>query len=351
MHQGPVPNKKYMEPQVQCQLLTIQNLYDPDDSVTIHPINLTASGWINNDYCGLKKKFIQRENSSLSLNKTGYNKKQSLTTINNLNASKTNRILNLAVFPKKTDSKSNLISKKLKSNQSQLNSKTRNNLDKEVKYCVNKASNLGNYIAQTSLNDSANKLKTFELDLKYIDYKRNWYDILSRTKRRHELKWKSPPSNTAKLDDFEMKQTLGHGSYGTVLLCKHRESGVHYAMKILQKKSVVKSKQITHTINEKKILNSINFPFITSLVYSFKDEANLYMVLPFVAGGEMFVHLHRVNRFSETLTKFYCAQVVLAIEYLHNLDIIHRDLKPENTLISPDGYIKISDFGFAKHVM
>ena len=134
MHQGPVPNKKYMEPQVQCQLLTIQNLYDPDDSVTIHPINLTASGWINNDYCGLKKKFIQRENSSLSLNKTGYNKKQSLTTINNLNASKTNRILNLAVFPKKTDSKSNLISKKLKSNQSQLNSKTRNNLDKEVKY-------------------------------------------------------------------------------------------------------------------------------------------------------------------------------------------------------------------------
>ncbi len=101
---------------------------------------------------------------------------------------------------------------------------------------------------------------------------------------------------------------------------------------------------------EKKILSCINFPFITSLVYSFKDNANLYMVLPFVAGGEMFAQLHRVSRFSEALTKFYVAQIVLGVEYLHSLDIIHRDLKPENTLINADGYIKISDFGFAKHV-
>ena len=61
-------------------------------------------------------------------------------------------------------------------------------------------------------------------------------------------------------------------------------------------------------------------------------------------------HLIKSNRFSENLTKFYCTQVVLAIEYLHSLDIIHRDLKPENTLISNDGYIKISDFGFAKYI-
>ena len=74
------------------------------------------------------------------------------------------------------------------------------------------------------------------------------------------------------------------------------------------------------------------------------------MVLPFVAGGEMFAQLHRVSRFSETLAKFYVAQIVLGVEYLHSLDIIHRDLKPENTLISSDGFIKISDFGFAKHV-
>jgi protein kinase A len=72
---------------------------------------------------------------------------------------------------------------------------------------------------------------------------------------------------------------------------------------------------------EKKILGSISFPFITSLVYSFKDNSNLYMVLPFVAGGEMFAHLHKVSRFSEALTKFYMSQIVLAVEYLHNLGI------------------------------
>jgi protein kinase A len=76
----------------------------------------------------------------------------------------------------------------------------------------------------------------------------------------------------------------------------------------------------------------------------------LYIALEFAPGGEMFKHLVKSNRFSENLTKFYCTQVILAIEYLHNLDIIHRDLKPENTLISTDGYIKISDFGFAKYI-
>lgn len=103
-------------------------------------------------------------------------------------------------------------------------------------------------------------------------------------------------------------------------------------------------------MNEKKILNAVNFPFIASYAASFKDNCNLFIALEFVVGGEMFKHLVKYNKFSENLTKFYCAQVVLAIEYLHNMDIIHRDLKPENTLIAQDGYIKLSDFGFAKHV-
>lgn len=123
-----------------------------------------------------------------------------------------------------------------------------------------------------------------------------------------------------------------------------------YALKILEKRNVIKTKQVEHTLNEKKILNTTSFPFLTSLVYSFKDNANLYIVLEFIAGGEMFTHLVKLKRFSENLARFYCAQVVLAVEYLHSLDILHRDLKPENTLIAQDGYIKISDFGFAKQV-
>lgn len=131
---------------------------------------------------------------------------------------------------------------------------------------------------------------------------------------------------------------------------KKRDSGKFYALKILEKRNVVRSRQIEHTLNEKKIISSVNSPFIASFIASFKDYSNLYIVLEFVNGGEMFKHLVRTNRFTENVSKFYCAQVVLAIEYLHSLDIIHRDLKPENTLISHDGYIKITDFGFAKYV-
>jgi protein kinase A len=74
------------------------------------------------------------------------------------------------------------------------------------------------------------------------------------------------------------------------------------------------------------------------------------MLLEFVPGGEMFSHLRRVGRFSESHSRFYASQIVLAFEYLHNLGIIYRDLKPENLLIDSHGYVKVTDFGFAKRV-
>ncbi|CAI2293745.1 unnamed protein product [Caenorhabditis sp. 36 PRJEB53466] len=158
------------------------------------------------------------------------------------------------------------------------------------------------------------------------------------------------PNNTACLDDFDRIKTLGTGSFGRVMLVKHKQSGNFYAMKILDKQKVVKLKQVEHTLNEKRILQAIDFPFLVNMQFSFKDNSNLYMVLEFISGGEMFSHLRRIGRFSEPHSRFYAAQIVLAFEYLHSLDLIYRDLKPENLLIDSTGYLKITDFGFAKRV-
>jgi len=177
-----------------------------------------------------------------------------------------------------------------------------------------------------------------------------WDETLKKHKSAFELKWNSPLQNNAKLEDFRLTRTLGSGSFGRVILVKHLETEKYYAMKLLIKERVVKTKQVEHTLNEKRILQAMEFPTLVRLIFCFKDPSNLYLVLTFENGGELFTYLRKSRRFPETMAKFYCAQVVLAFEYLHSLDIIYRDLKPENMLICSNGYTKITDLGFAKRL-
>ncbi|KAL7671394.1 hypothetical protein ACOME3_006292 [Neoechinorhynchus agilis] len=175
-------------------------------------------------------------------------------------------------------------------------------------------------------------------------------NYLSKAREEFYQRYDKPPSSESSLDDFECIRTLGTGSFGRVMLVCKKASDDYYAMKILDKQKVVKLKQIEHTLNEKRILSAVDFPFLVNLKYHFKDNSYLYMVLEFVSGGEMFSHLRRVGRFSEPHSRFYASQIVLTFEYLHYLDIVYRDLKPENLLISSDGYVKVTDFGFAKKI-
>ncbi|ORX96454.1 Pkinase-domain-containing protein [Basidiobolus meristosporus CBS 931.73] len=159
-----------------------------------------------------------------------------------------------------------------------------------------------------------------------------------------------PTQKQYSLKDFELLETLGTGTFGRVFLTRHRGTSNYYAMKVLKKTDVVRLKQVEHINSEKNILAQIQFPFIVNLFCSFQDSKNLYMLLEYIIGGELFSHLRRAGRFTNDMTRFYAAEIVQAIEYLHSKDIIYRDLKPENLLLDERGHIKITDFGFAKSV-
>jgi len=152
-----------------------------------------------------------------------------------------------------------------------------------------------------------------------------------------------------KLEAFEMHNTLGTGTFGRVRLCTLKGKGV-YAMKILQKSEVIRLKQQEHICSERKILASIDHPFIVILYRTYQDPLHVHMLLEYVNGGEVFSHLRNAGRFSKEFTKFYTGQIVLVLQYLHEKDIVYRDLKPENLLIAANGYLKITDFGFAKEL-
>ncbi|EGC46623.1 protein kinase [Histoplasma capsulatum var. duboisii H88] len=152
------------------------------------------------------------------------------------------------------------------------------------------------------------------------------------------------------LDDFALQRTLGTGSFGRVHLVQSRHNQRFYAIKVLKKEQVVRMKQVEHTNDERRMLQRVKHPFLITLWGTFQDANNLYMVMDFVEGGELFSLLRKSQRFPNPVAKFYAAEVTLALEYLHDHHIIYRDLKPENLLLDRHGHLKITDFGFAKEV-
>uniref|UniRef100_A0A3Q0KIP7 cAMP-dependent protein kinase n=2 Tax=Schistosoma mansoni TaxID=6183 RepID=A0A3Q0KIP7_SCHMA len=171
-----------------------------------------------------------------------------------------------------------------------------------------------------------------------------------QSKLFHQLYHNNFMIMTAKLDDFERLRTLGQGGFGHVLLVRHIKTNKLYALKILSKLHIIKNHQINNVINEKRILASCNFTFIIQLYTTFKDTTYLYMVIEYAIGGDLFTLLRHMKKFPDNMVKFYGGQVILALEYLHYLTIVYRDLKPENLVIHSNGFIKLTDLGFAKLV-
>lgn len=172
---------------------------------------------------------------------------------------------------------------------------------------------------------------------------------LEEARREFDEKY-AQPTGGATLNDYTVVKTLGTGSFGRVILVQEKATAEFRALKVLEKKEILRLKQVEHTINEKNILAAVRFPFIVHMSASFKDNSNVYMVLDYAIGGELFSHLRAEGRFIEPRACMYAAQIILALEYLQNMDVIYRDLKPENLLFAANGYLRITDFGFAKRV-
>ncbi|XP_044588157.1 RAC-gamma serine/threonine-protein kinase-like isoform X1 [Cotesia glomerata] len=150
------------------------------------------------------------------------------------------------------------------------------------------------------------------------------------------------------LENFEFLKVLGKGTFGKVILCREKATGHLYAIKILRKEVIIRKDEVAHTLTESRVLRTTNHPFLISLKYSFQTADRLCFVMEYVNGGELFCHLSQSRTFSEDRTRFYGAEIISALSYLHSNGIIYRDLKLENLLLDKDGHIKIADFGLCK---
>ena len=120
-------------------------------------------------------------------------------------------------------------------------------------------------------------------------------------------------------------------------MVRHLRDDKLYAMKVLRKRDIKRKDQVEHTQTERWVLAETQHPFLTSLRYAFQSERKLYLVMDYMVGGDLFFHLRRNGRFSEAKTRFYSAELVSAIAYLHSEEggsCVYRDLKPENLLMA-----------------
>ncbi|KAI9997164.1 hypothetical protein PInf_000600 [Phytophthora infestans] len=153
---------------------------------------------------------------------------------------------------------------------------------------------------------------------------------------------------TVSLAGFQLLSVIGQGAFGKVLLVRHFTTGEVHAMKIISKQFVIDMDSVHYMKTERDVMTKIRHPFVIGLNYAFQTESKVYLVMDYQSGGELFSYLKEEGTFTEDATRFYLAEMILALEHLHGHGIIHRDLKPENVLISAEGHIKLTDFGLAK---
>ncbi|KAM1708827.1 hypothetical protein TB2_001704 [Malus domestica] len=150
------------------------------------------------------------------------------------------------------------------------------------------------------------------------------------------------------IEDFEIIKPISRGAFGRVFLARKRATGDLFAIKVLKKADMIRKNAVESILAERNILILVRNPFVVRFFYSFTCRENLYLVMEYLNGGDLYSLLRNLGCLDEDMARVYIAEVVLALEYLHSLNVIHRDLKPDNLLIGQDGHIKLTDFGLSK---
>ena len=148
--------------------------------------------------------------------------------------------------------------------------------------------------------------------------------------------------------NYESIKIIGRGAFGEVHVCRDKTTDEIVAIKKIKKESLYNKNQIIHIKNEQVFMSKVKSPWIVELKASFQDNDYLYLVMEFLQGGDLMNILIKKDILSEEEARFYIAEIILAVESIHNIDCIHRDIKPDNVLIDKSGHIKLTDFGLAK---
>ncbi|KAK7690560.1 hypothetical protein QCA50_005658 [Cerrena zonata] len=148
---------------------------------------------------------------------------------------------------------------------------------------------------------------------------------------------------------FDLHRAVGKGAFGKVRVVEHKKTQKLYALKYIDKAKCIKQKAVANIIQERRLLEEIDHPFIVNLRYAFQDDENCFFVLDLMLGGDLRFHLERRGRLDEEIVRFWAAELASAVHYLHRQRIIHRDLKPDNILLDAMGHAHITDFNVAIH--
>merc|ERR1719445_2389822 len=170
------------------------------------------------------------------------------------------------------------------------------------------------------------------------------------TKNQEEETETRSSKRTIQFSDLIIVGTLGKGSFGHVQSVKDNTTQKTYALKAVSKAQIVQTGQQGHIMSEKRVMEVLDHPFLVKLYATYKDRDRLYFLLEPSLGGELFSVLREKTLFDDDTSRFYAGSVVLAFEYMHSKNIVYRDLKPENLLLDEYGYLKVTDFGFAKDI-